>query len=124
MLGNFFYGRCSLHVAFWKYSVLGLFVSGGLCRLLMTLLKQKVNYNPNFLQVAINSLSFIQQNTAALAYVAFYIASFIALVVYAVICILGMWNTYKEYDKSKLLALICVFIVAGLAGFAIKYALY
>ena len=124
MLGNFIYGKCSLSEAFWKYSFLGLTIAGFLSRILMTMLKQTMNYDTNFFRVVINSLSFIQMNTSALAFLAFYIASFIALLVYSIICIVGMWRTYKEYDKSKTLAFICMMIVWVMVYFAVKYALY
>ncbi len=124
MFGRFIYGQCSLSEAFWKFSVLGLFVISGLCRVLMILLKQTVNYDPNFFRVLINNLSLISMNPTALAFLAFYIASFLALLVYCFICVIGMWNTYKEYNKSKTLAIISTLLVIVLAGFAVKYSIY
>jgi hypothetical protein len=124
MLGKFFYGQLPLRVAFWQFSILGLLVGGFITRLLMTLLKQTMNYDTNFIRVAINSLSFLQNNTVALAYFAFYVAAFIALCIYAVICIMAMWNTYKEYDKSKVLAIICLLIIIALSYFVIKFSIY
>lgn len=124
MLGKFIYGQCSLSEAFWKFCFLGLLVTGFLSRLLMTLLKQTMNYDPNFIRVAINSLSFIQANSKALAFLAFYVASFLVLVSYSIICLIGMWNTYKEYEKSKILAMIALLIVVVMEYFAIKYSIY
>ncbi len=124
MLGRFIYGQCSLSEAFWKFSFLGLAIIGFLARILMTMLKQTMNYDTNFFRVVINSLSFIQMNTGAMAILAFYVASFIALIIYSGICITGMWRTYKEYDKSKTLAVICMMIVWVMIFFAVKYAIY
>lgn len=124
MFGRFFYGQCSLSEAFWKFSVLGLTAAGFLARILMTLLKQTVNYDPSFLRVLVNNLSFLHMNTSALPLLCFYIAAFLALIVYAVVCIIGMWNTYKEYEKSKILALICMLAVIGISYFYITKAIY
>ena len=124
MLGRFFYGQCSLSEAFWKYSFLGILCLGFISRILMIMLQQTMGYDPNFIRVVINCLSFIQQNTAGLAFLAFYIASFLALIIYCIICICGMWNTYKEYDKSKTLAMICVLLIVTMSFFAIKFSWY
>ena len=124
MFGKFFYGQYSLSEAFWKWSVLGLFVLGGASRLFMILLKQTVNYDPNFIRVAINSLSFIQMNSTALVWFCFYVASFLASIAYSVICIGGMYNTYREYEKSKFLAAICMMIVWVIIYFAVSSAIY
>jgi len=124
MFGKFFYGQYSLSEAFWKWSVLGLFFLGGISRLLMIMLKQTVNYDPNFVRVAINSLSFIQMNSTALMWFCFYVASFLATIIYSIICIGGMYNTYREYEKSKVLAFICMMIVWVIIYFAISSIIY
>ena len=124
MLKNFFYGQLSLRQAFWQLSILGLTVLGFVSRLLMIQLKQRMNYDTNFFQVALKSLSFIRMDTISLALFSFYVASFLGLIVYSFLCIGGMWNTYKEYDKSKTLALICLFIVFTLSVYMIKSAIY
>ncbi len=124
MLRNFFYGQLSLRQAFWQLSVLGLTVLGFISRLLMIQLKQRMNYDTNFIQVALKSLSFIRMDTVSLAFFCFYVASFIGLVIYSCLSVGGMWNTYKEYNKSKTLALICFFIVFALAVYMIKNAVY
>lgn len=124
MFGKFFYGELSLSEAFWKFCVLGLSVCGGLARLFMILLKQSMNYDPNFIRVAVSSLSFIHSNIKAMTYFACYCASFIALLVYVIICLVGMWRTYKGYDKSKTLAVICMLIVWVITFLAVKYAIY
>lgn len=124
MLGRFIYGQCSLSEAFWKFSFLGLAITGFLARILMTMLKQTMNYDTNFFRVVINSLSFIQMNTGAMALLAFYVAAFLTLIAYSIICIIGMWKTYKEYDKSKTLAVISMMIVWVMIYFAVKYAIY
>ena len=124
MLGRFIYGQCSLSEAFWKFSFLGLAITGFLARILMAMLKQTMNYDTNFFRVVINSLSFIQMNTGAMALLAFYVAAFLTLIAYSIICIIGMWKTYKEYDKSKTLAVISMMIVWVMIYFAVKYAIY
>lgn len=124
MFGKFFYGELSLSEAFWKFCVLGLAISGFLARLFMTLLKQSMNYDTNFLRVAVSSVSFIHSNVRAMTYFACYSAAFIALIVYTIICLIGMWRTYKGYDKSKTLAAICMMIVWILAYFAVRYSIY
>ena len=124
MLKNFFYVQLSLRQAFCQLSILGLTVLGFVSRLLMIQLKQRMNYDTNFFQVALKSLSFIRMDTISLALFSFYVASFLGLIVYSFLCIGGMWNTYKEYDKSKTLALICLFIVFTLSVYMIKSAIY
>lgn len=124
MFGKFFYGELSLSQAFWKFCILGLTVCGFLSRIFMILLKQTMNYDPNFFRVAISSLSFIHSNVRAMTYFACYSASFIALLIYSLICIIGMWRTYKEYDKSKTLAVICMMVVWVIVFFAIKTSIY
>ena len=124
MLGRFFYGQCGLAEAFWKYSVLGLTALGFLSRLFRNLLMQSVNYDRNFLSVAISSFSFVNKSSTTLPYFCCYVALFLALVAYAAICIIGMWKTFKSYEKSKFLALICFTIVLGIVYFFIKNAIY
>ncbi|MBP5699170.1 MAG: hypothetical protein J6W96_06560, partial [Alphaproteobacteria bacterium] len=80
MLGKFFYGQLSLREAFWKFSVLGLIVLGFISRLLMIQLKQSLNYEGNFINVAMRSLSFFRTEVSTMVYFAFYCASFLALV--------------------------------------------
>ena len=124
MFGKFFYGQLSLHEAFWKFSVLGLAALGFLAVIFKRILMQTVNYEQNFFRVATNALSFVKDSSTSMVIFAVYIASFCALIVYSIICIGGMWNTYKEYDKSKTLAAICMLIVWVMIFFAVKYALY
>ena len=124
MFGKFFYGQLSLREAFWKFSVLGLTALGFLAVIFKRILMQTVNYEQNFLRVATNALSFVKDSSTSMAIFAVYIASFIALIIYSIICIGGMWNTYKEYDKSKTLAAICMLLVWVMIFFAVKYAIY
>lgn len=124
MLGRFIYGKCSLAEAFWKFSVLGLAVAAFITRFFMILLKQTVGYNTQYLQAVWNNLSILSMNAWAFAWVCFYTASFLALIGYVGICVAGMWNTYKEYEKSKILAFICMAIVWGIGYYAVKTSIY
>lgn len=124
MFGRFFYGQCSLREAFWKFSILGLLVTGALARLSMILLKQTANYDPRFFRILLNNLSILNMNTTVVIWLCLYITTFLALVAYSLLCIGGMWNTYKEYEKSKILAFICLFLVCITAYFAIKTSIY
>ena len=124
MFGRFFHGQCSLSEAFWKFCVLGLFGCAGISRILMTGLKQTVGYDANFLRVVWDNLSILSMNSNAFAWMCFYIAAFLGTVVYSVICIIGMINTYKEYEKSKVLAIIAMVISWGLIYLAIKTSMY
>ena len=63
-------------------------------------------------------------NPATFTWLCFYTAAFLGTLTYCVVCIIGMWNTYKEYEKSKVLAIICMMIVWALVYFAIKYSMY
>ena len=65
MFGRFFYGQCSLAEAFWKFSFLGLAVSGFVTRLLMIFLKQSAGYETRYLQVLWNNISLLSMNPAA-----------------------------------------------------------
>ncbi len=124
MLGRFIHGQCSLAEAFWKFSVAGLAVSAFITRLFMILLKQTVGYQTHYLQAVWNNLSILSMNARAFAWICFYTASFLALIAYSGICLAGMWNTYKEYEKSKVLAFICMAIVWGMIYYAVKTSLY
>lgn len=124
MFGKFFYGQLSLHEAFWKFAVLGLAALGFIAVIFKRILMQTVNYEQNFIKVAMNAMSFVKDSSTSMAILALYIASFIALIIYSIICVGGMWNTYKEYDKSKTLAGICMIIVWVMVFFAVKYAIY
>lgn len=124
MFGKFFYGHLSLHEAFWKFSVLGLTSLGFLAIIFKRILTQIVNYEPNFIKVAMYALSFVKDSSTSMLIFAAYVATFCALVVYSIICIGGMWNTYKEYDKSKTLATICMLAVWAIIFFAVKNAIY
>lgn len=124
MLGRFIYGQCSLAEAFWKFSVIGLAVAAFVSRLFMILLKQTVGYNTHYLQAVWNNLSILSMNAGAFAWVCFYTASFLALIAYAGVCVVGMWNTYKEYEKSKVLAFICMAVVWAIIYYSVKAAIY
>ncbi|MBO5038951.1 MAG: hypothetical protein J6C85_05815 [Alphaproteobacteria bacterium] len=124
MFGRFFYGQCSLREAFWKFSVLGLLVIGALARLSMILLKQTVNYDTRFFRILLNNLSILHMNTTTVLWLCLYITSFLTLVAYSCLCVAAMWNTYKEYEKSKILAFICLSLVCIAAYFAIKTSIY
>ena len=110
MFERFFHGKCSLSEAFWKYCIFGLFCTAGVSRLLMTGLKQTVGYNTNFLSVFFQNISILSMNPNACAWMCFYIASFLAVIAYSVISIIGLYNTYREYEKSKILAIICMLL--------------
>ena len=84
----------------------------------------RCNYDKNFLSVAISSFSFVHNNSATLPYFCCYVALFLTLVAYSAICVIGMWKTYKNYEKSKFLALICFALVLGMVYFFIKNAVY
>lgn len=124
MFGRFFHGQCSLREAFWKFCVLGLFACAGVSRILMTGLKQSVGYDANFLKIVLDNISILSMNSNAFAWMCFYIASFLGTVVYSIICIIGMINTYKEYEKSKVLAIICMVISWFLIYIAIRTSMY
>ncbi len=124
MFGKFVYGQYSLSVAFWKFSVLGLVASSFVTRLLMIFLKQSVGYETRFLRIVWNNISLLSMNPATFTWLCFYIAAFLGTLTYCIVCIIGMWNTYKEYEKSKVLAFICMMIVWALVYFAMKYSIY
>ncbi len=124
MFERFFHGKCSLSEAFWKYCVFGLFCSAGITRMLMIGLKQTVGYDANYIRVVLKNISILSMNSNAFAWMCFYTASFLAVIVYSIITILGMYNTYKEYEKSKVLAIICMFLNFGLIYIAIKTSMY
>ena len=124
MFGKFFYGQVSLREAFWKFSVLGLTALSFLTIIFKRILTQTVNYEQNFLKVAASALSFVKDSSTSMVIFAVYIASFAALIIYSIICVGGMWNTYKEYDKSKTLAAICMILVWVMVFFSVKYAIY
>lgn len=124
MFGKFFYGQCSLAEAFWKFSFLGLVACGFVARLLRILLKQTANYESSYLKLLWNSISLRGGNSATLMWLCFYTAAFLVTVIYSVVCVGGMWNTCKEYEKSKILAFISMILVWGMVYLAIKYSIY
>lgn len=124
MLGRFIYGQCSLSEAFWKFSVLGMIIAAFITRVLMILLKQTVGYNTHYLKAVFDNISILSMNPWAFAWLCFYTASFLALIGYAGVCVVGMWHTYKEYEKSKVLAFICMAIVWGIIYYAVKSSIY
>lgn len=124
MFGRFIYGQCSLTEAFWKFSILGLLACGFVTRLIMIFLKQTVGYEIRFLQVLMHNISLLSMNAAAFAWLCFYIAAFLATITYSIVCIIGMWNTYKEYEKSKILAIICMLLVLVMIYFTISQSIY
>ncbi len=124
MFGKFVYGQYSLAEAFWKFSVLGLFASSFIARALMIFLKQSAGYETRFLQIVWNNISLLSMNPTTFIWLCFYIAAFLGVATYSIVCIIGMWNTYKEYEKSKVLAFICMILVWIMVYFAIKYSIY
>ena len=124
MFERFFHGKCSLSEAFWKYCVFGLFCSAGITRMLMIGLKQTVGYDANYIRVVLKNISILSMNSNAFAWMCFYTASFLAVIVYSIITILGMYNTYKEYEKSKVLAIICMLITWIFIYSAVTTSLY
>lgn len=124
MLDRFYKGKCSLAEAFWKYSILGLTIGGFIVRFLMTRLKQSVGYDLNFFNNLLNNLIYYRTNTTVMFWLFVYRVGFVALLIYSGICIGGMWKTYKEYEKSKVLAIICMLITWMFIYTAIKTSLY
>lgn len=124
MLDRFYKGKCSLAEAFWKYSILGLTVGGFIVRFLMIRLKQSVGYDANFFNNILNNLIYYRTNTTVMFWLFVYCVGFVALLIYSGICIGGMWKTYKEYEKSKVLAIICMLITWIFIYSAITTSLY
>lgn len=124
MFGRFFYGQCSLAEAFWKFSFLGLAVSGFVSRLLM-IIPEAVGRIRNPLSAGSMEQHFPSEHESGCFYLAVLLyRSILAVLTYSVVCIVGMWNTYKEYEKSKVLAFICMLLVWVMVYFAVKFSIY
>lgn len=124
MLERFIHGQCSLSEAFWKFSVLGMSIIAFITRALMLQLKFTVGYNTKYLSAVWNNLSILSMNPQALVWLCCYTVAFLTLIGYSGICLISMWRTYKEYEKSKILAFICMVLVWGIIYYAIKTSIY
>jgi hypothetical protein len=124
MFSRFYDGKCSLSETFWRYSVLGLTVLGFVSRFLMINLKQHVNYDVNFFRMLWRNLSVIRDSSANFVWLFLYVVSFLAVVVYSLMCVTAMWRVYKDYEKSKILAFICMALVWAMVYFAVRTSMY
>ena len=124
MLDRFYKGKCSLSEAFWKYSILGLTIGSFIVRFLMIRLKQSVGYDMNFFHNILSNLIYYRINTTVMFWLFTYCVGFVALLIYCGICMGGMWRTYKEYDKSKILAILCMVFSWIVIYAAISTSLY
>lgn len=124
MFGRFLNGECSLSEAFWKFSVLGIIVLGFVTRVFSIFLLQASNYEMHFIKVVLRNISLLSMQPTTFVWLCCYIAAFLVLVLYAFICVVGMWKTYKYDEKSKTLAFVCMAIVWGLAYIVIRQGIY
>jgi hypothetical protein len=116
-------GKTSLSETFWQYSVLGITICGFIVRFLMIKFKQTVGYI-DFFEHFLRNLARYRTDTWTIAMLLLYGACFAGLLLYCGMCIRAMYLNYKDYEKSKILAMICLFLTLIISYIAIKSSLY
>ena len=85
--------------------------------------KQTVGYI-DFFEHFLRNLARYRTDTWTIAMLLLYGACFAGLLLYCGMCIRAMYLNYKDYEKSKILAMICLFLTLIISYIAIKSSLY
>ena len=99
MFGKLVYGQYSLKETFWKFGVMGIFLVSFIARIFGAFLKQKIDgmsiqyyYTHHFRMLNMDNMILF----LTIAYFVFVLA----LCLYSVMMVFGIWRSSAEYDKS------------------------
>lgn len=123
MLDRLLKTKSSLSETFWLYSVLGITICGFIVRFIMIKFKQTVGYI-DFFEHFFRNIAYYRTDTGVIALLLLYGTCLAGLILYCGICLRTLYFNYKEYEKSKILAMLCIFIVLIISYTAIKTSLY
>lgn len=118
MFGNLVYGKFSLKETFWKFGVIGIFFCSVVTKIFKSFLMQKLN-GVTISYYYTHYFSPLKMDNMILFLTIGYFVCLLALILYSIMVLFGIWRSSAEYDKSiwmRYIArlMILVIIYAGL----------
>ncbi len=99
MFGNLVYGKFSLKETFWKFGVLGVFFCTLITKIFKTFLLQKLN-GMTISYYYTHYFSPLNMDNMILFLTIGYFVCLLALALYSIMVLFGVWRSSAEYDKS------------------------
>ena len=99
MFGNLVYGKFSLKETFWKFGVLGIFFCTLITKIFKTFLLQKLN-GMTISYYYTHYFSPLNMDNMILFLTIGYFVCLLALALYSIMVLFGVWRSSAEYDKS------------------------
>ena len=116
MFGNLVYGKFSLKETFWKFGVIGIFFCSVITKIFKSFLLQKLN-GVTISYYYTHYFSPLKMDNMILFLTIGYFVCLLALILYSIMVLFGIWRSSAEYDKS-----IWMRHIARLMTFVIIYA--
>ena len=118
MFGNLVYGKFSLKETFWKFGVIGIFFCSVITKIFKSFLLQKLN-GVTISYYYTHYFSPLKMDNMILFLTIGYFVCLLALILYSIMVLFGIWRSSAEYDKSIWMRhiarlMILVIIYAGL----------
>ena len=118
MFGNLVYGKFSLKETFWKFGVIGIFFCSVVTKIFKSFLMQKLN-GVTISYYYTHYFSPLKMDNMILFLTIGYFVCLLALILYSIMVLFGIWRSSAEYDKSIWMRhiarlMILVIIYAGL----------
>ena len=118
MFGNLVYGKFSLKETFWKFGVIGIFFCSVVTKIFKSFLMQKLN-GVTISYYYTHYFSPLKMDNMILFLTIGYFVCLLALIIYSIMVLFGIWRSSAEYDKSIWMRhiarlMILVIIYAGL----------
>ncbi len=99
MFGNLFYGKLSLKETFWKFGVMGVLLCAVVTKIFKMFLMQKLN-GVSVSYYYTHYFSPLHMDNMILFLTIGYFVCLLALCLYSLIVLFGVWRSSAEYDKS------------------------
>ena len=116
MFGKLVYGQYSLKETFWKFGVMGIFLVSFLARIFGAFLNQKIN-GMSIKYYYTHHFRMLDMDNMVLFLTISYFVLVLALCLYSIMMVFGVWRSSAEYDKSVWLRFIAkLFILIVIYG--------
>ena len=99
MFGNLVYGKFSLKETFWKFGVIGIFFCSVITKIFKSFLLQKLN-SVTISYYYTHYFSPLKMDNMILFLTIGYFVCLLALILYSIMVLFGIWRSSAEYDKS------------------------
>ena len=99
MFGNLVYGKFSLKETFWKFGVIGIFFCSVITKIFKSFLLQKLN-GVTISYYYTHYFSPLKMDNMILFLTIGYFVCLLALILYSIMVLFGIWRSSAEYDKS------------------------